>query len=97
MTRLIYATADALDSGAESVADQTKVALDRLKAELSSSGASLEHIVKAVCYLSDNGDRMEFWSAYGEVMGDHAATRLTLAAGLEPGAKVLLDVIAERP
>jgi 2-iminobutanoate/2-iminopropanoate deaminase len=102
--RLIYATADALDAAtgaraaeAGTIAEETKLVLRRLEATLAESGCTLGDIAKAVCYLGDDAHRMEFWGAYGEVMGAHGATRLTLGAGLEPGARVLLDVIAERP
>lgn len=102
---LVFAAARALDSetmqrerAATSIADETKICLERLARVLGQAGCGLEDIVKINCYLSDDSYRSEFWKTYDEAFADIStqAVRLTQVVGIACGCRVELDAVAVR-
>ncbi len=88
---------------ADTVAAETRVAFDELRAVLEAAGASVKDIVKMTCYLSDDAYRPEFWAAYKEYFDEHTGgsgkypSRVTYTVGIAGGCRVELDAIAVRP
>lgn len=102
---LVYAEADALDAAtgrrvpeAGTIAEETRVCLDRLAAVLAEADRGLGDLVKINCYLARDEDRAEFWATYDEVFAELgvSAVRLTQVGGVAGEARVLLDAIAAR-
>jgi 2-iminobutanoate/2-iminopropanoate deaminase len=100
-----FAAVNALDitgtkreQGAVTVADETRLCLDRLKAVLAEKGLSLRHLVKVTAYLSQDSYRSEFWDAYKRVLepGPYPA-RSTYVAGIAGDCRVQLDAVAYAP
>jgi 2-iminobutanoate/2-iminopropanoate deaminase len=67
------------------VAGQTRQALANVAALLGGEGASLQHVVKTTCFLTDMDDFATFNGAYVDVMGDHRPARSTVAVRELPG------------
>jgi 2-iminobutanoate/2-iminopropanoate deaminase len=90
----------ALDAGSgelvgESVADQTRRAMDNLQAVLEAAGTSFDKVVKVTAYLTDMNDFVEFNGVYGEYFkGDPPARATVGVAGLPKGARVEVECIA---
>ncbi|NEW26597.1 RidA family protein [Nocardia cyriacigeorgica] len=84
--------------GADSIADETKIALAEIESVLAAAGCSLRDVVKTTCYLSDDSYRKEFWEAYTEVFapGPYPA-RTTFVVGIAGDCRVEIDAIAVRP
>lgn len=103
--RLVFADASALDAGtgrrvaeARTVADETRICLQRLEATLRRGGCSLADLVKLNAYLADDADRAEFRVACDEVLAARASlARIIQVAPLESDTRVLLDAVAARP
>lgn len=101
---LVYADASALDlpettrvPGAESIADETNIVLDRLALTLEQAGLTLADVVKVNCYLAEDAFRDEFWAAFGaRFAGSPNPVRLTQVCELVGDARVLVDAIAAR-
>ena len=98
---LVYADATALDPvalarvpGAESIAGETGVALDRLAQTLGAAGLGLGDVVKVNCYLADGAYRDEFRAAFDARFPGVKPVRLTQVCDLAGDARVLVDVIA---
>lgn len=80
------------------VAGQTTQAVENLKAQLASMGASLTDVVKTTCFLVDMDAFATFNAAYVEGMGSHRPARSTIAVRELPvGAQVEIEAIAYRP
>ena len=86
------------DQGVDTVADETRTCLEKLKAVLANKGLSLRDLVKVNAYLSQDGHRTEFWDAYKKVLepGPYPA-RCTWVAGLAADCRVQLDAVAVCP
>lgn len=100
---LVYADATALDPvtharvrGAESIAGETGVALDRLAETLDAAGLGLGDVVKVNCYLADDVYRDEFWVAFDARFPGVKPVRLTQVCDLAGDARVLVDAVAAR-
>ena len=79
----------------ETVADQTRRALENLKAIVDEGGSDMNRVVKVTAYLTDMGDFAEFNEVYAEFFGDDPPARATVGvAGLPKGARVEVDCIA---
>jgi 2-iminobutanoate/2-iminopropanoate deaminase len=78
-----------------SVADQTRRALQNLRAVVEKGGSDFSRIVKVTAYLTDMGDFQEFNGVYGEFFDDNPPARATVGvAALPKGAVVEVDCIA---
>ena len=80
------------------VRDQTRQALDNVRALLESEGASFTDIAKATVFLDDIGDFSAMNDVYAEVFGDHMPARSAFAVEALPlGALVEIEVWAHAP
>lgn len=78
-----------------SVADQTRRAMDNLKAVLEAAGSSFDKVVKVTAYLVDMNDFVEFNGVYGEYFTDAPPARATVGvAALPKGARVEVECVA---
>jgi 2-iminobutanoate/2-iminopropanoate deaminase len=101
---LVYAEASAVDAStgrrlteAGSVADETRVCVERLRAVLQEAGYDLSDVVKVNCYLAADDDRVEFWGAFDELFAPGPyPVRITQVGGVAGDARVLLDAVAAR-
>lgn len=83
---------------ADTIANETKIALGEIQTILAEAGCTLKDVVKSTCYLSDDSYRKEFWTAYTEVFGEGPyPARTTVAVGIAGDCRVEIDVIARRP
>ncbi len=77
---------------------QTTATLERVEAVLAAAGASLEDIVSANVFLTDDADAAAFNAAWAEKFGDHMPTRAAVRAGLLlDGLVVEIQAIAILP
>jgi reactive intermediate/imine deaminase len=74
--------------------DQTRAALENMKAVLSVGGARLEDVVRVLVFLAPEQDRAAFNNAYAGYFSDAKPVRTTVHAGLAPGVLVELEAIA---
>jgi len=80
------------------VAAQTAKAVENLKAQLASVGASLTDIAKTLCFLTDMDTFATFNDAYVAGFGDHRPARSTIGvAALPAGAAVEIEAWAYKP
>ena len=101
---LVYADASALDlprlhrvDGALTIADETRICLERLQQTLAQAGCTLADIVKMNCYLTEDAFRTEFWETFDSAFAPGPnPDRLTQVGGLAGEARVLLDAVAAR-
>jgi 2-iminobutanoate/2-iminopropanoate deaminase len=78
-----------------SITEETRLALNNLKAILEEAGASLDHAVKTTIFLEDMNDFQEFNKIYGEYFNIKPPARSTIqAAKLPKGFKVEIEAIA---
>ena len=77
------------------IEEQTRRALDNLKAVLAAGGATFDSVVKVTAYLIDMNDFKAFNEVYGEVLGRARPARATIGvAALPLGARVEVECIA---
>lgn len=87
------------------IREQTRLALDRIKARLEEAGTSMENIVKATWYVVNRSDKVDFMKARDEWFAEHCpqmvrhfAGTLLVGVGLDlPEMRVEIDVIAALP
>ena len=78
-----------------SIADETRRAMDNLKAVLEAAGSSFDKVVKVTAYLVDMNDFVEFNGVYGEYFTDAPPARATVGvAALPKGARVEVECVA---
>src|SRR5262245_50863901 len=65
------------DPGAVTVADETRIILERLDAKLGSIGLGLKDVVKTTCYLTDRNHFPEFAAEYKKHWDGEYPTRVT--------------------
>jgi 2-iminobutanoate/2-iminopropanoate deaminase len=79
----------------DDIQGQTTASLENLKAILESSGASLSHVVKTTCFLSDMAHFPLMNEVYQHYFEDPAPARTTIAAkALPKDVMVEVDCIA---
>ena len=79
------------------VQDQTRRALDNVKAVLAAAGTSLEQVVKTTVFLTRMADFAAMNEVYAQYFSDTPPARSTIAvAELPRGAAVEIEVIALR-
>lgn len=77
------------------IKEETKQALDNLKAVLESSGASLNDVVKTTIYLTDLNNFKIVNEIYTEYFRENPPARVTVGvANLPKGALIEIDMIA---
>ncbi|GGY11464.1 RidA family protein [Paludibacterium paludis] len=79
------------------IEDQSRRALDNLKAVLIAGGSSPEQVLKTTCYLADLADFAAFNAVYSEYFGSEAPARSCFAVKALPrGVLVEVEAIAWR-
>jgi 2-iminobutanoate/2-iminopropanoate deaminase len=80
------------------VAAQTAKAVENLKGQLASVGASLSDVAKTLCFLTDMDAFATFNDAYVEGFGSHRPARSTVGvAALPVGGAVEIEAWAYKP
>ena len=79
-----------VDGGVRAETVQT---MKNVAAPLAPVGATLDHVVKTTCFLTDMGDFPVFNEAYAEALGDHRPARSTVGVAALP-AGFLVEVEA---
>jgi len=80
------------------VAAQTSTAIDNLKTQLASVGASIGDVAKTLCFLTDMDTFATFNEAYVAGFGSHRPARSTVGvAALPAGAAVEIEAWAYKP
>ncbi len=79
----------------ETIQEQTKRVCENLKAVLEASGASLESVVKTVCFLRDMADFAAFNEVYAQYFTGKPARSCVAVRELPKGVLVEVETIAE--
>jgi 2-iminobutanoate/2-iminopropanoate deaminase len=80
------------------VAAQTAKAVENLKGQLASVGASLSDVAKTLCFLTDMDTFATFNDAYVQGFGTHRPARSTIGvAALPAGGAVEIEAWAYKP
>lgn len=99
---LAFASAVAIDvatmkrlAEANTIANETRVCLERIEATLKEAGMTRRNIVKTTCYLRDESYRMEFVHAYREFFGDGPyPCRCSVVLGIAGDCRVQVEATA---
>lgn len=79
----------------DTIEEQTRGALGRIKLILEAAGSDLQHVVRTTVYLTDISEFAGMNAAYAEVFGGHAPARTTVEVRLaSPEFRVEIDAIA---
>ncbi|MBI5975559.1 RidA family protein [Staphylococcus canis] len=80
----------------DDVQEQTKQVIENLKAVLDASGSDLNHVVKALIFLSDMENFQKVNEVYGSYFDEHKPARSAVeVARLPKDVKVEIELIAE--
>ncbi len=80
------------------VTAQTEQTMANVKARLADAGATLQDVVKTLCFLTDMGTFGEFNDAYAAAFGDHRPARSTVEVSALPGGMdIEVEVWAYKP
>lgn len=101
---LVFADASAIDldtlmrvAEAETVADETRICLERLQQTLAQAGSGLSDVIKVNSYLAEDDYREEFWAAYdAHFPNGPKPPRVTQVTSLDGDARVVIDAVAVR-
>ena len=74
------------------VTPQTVQTMANVADRLAEAGATLQDVVKTLCFLTDMGTFAEFNAAYADAFGDHRPARSTVEVSALPGG---MDVEVE--
>ncbi|MDR0249597.1 MAG: RidA family protein [Oscillospiraceae bacterium] len=77
------------------IGEQTRQALDNLRAVLRAAGSDLAHVVKTTCFLTDMGDFAAFNEVYAEYFTAKPARSCVAVLALPKGARVEIEAVAE--
>jgi 2-iminobutanoate/2-iminopropanoate deaminase len=80
------------------VTAQTEQTMRNVADRLADAGASLNDVVKTLCFLTDMGTFAEFNEAYAAAFGDHRPARSTVEVSALPlGMNVEVEAWAYKP
>ena len=80
------------------VTAQTVQTMTNVAARLADAGATLQDVVKTLCFLTDMGTFAEFNEAYAAAFGDHRPARSTVEVSALPGGMAVeVEVWAHKP
>lgn len=80
------------------VAAQTTQTLANVAEQLAAAGATLDDVVKTLCFLTDMGTFAEFNEAYAAAFGGHRPARSTVeVSALPAGLAVEVEAWAYKP
>ncbi len=83
---------------AAGVAGQTRQAIENVKGQLATVGATLDDVKKTLCFLTDMAEFATFNEAYAAGFGDTRPARSTIGvAALPVGAEVEIEAWAYKP
>lgn len=82
---------------AADTAGQTRQVMKNLQALLNAAGMSFDDAVKTTCFLADINDFAQFNAIYAEYFTSKPARSCVACAALPKGARVEVEVIAEKP
>ncbi|UCG50822.1 MAG: RidA family protein [Candidatus Latescibacterota bacterium] len=81
----------------DKVTDQTRQALENLKAILEAAGLGMDNVVKATVFLASMDDFQDMNSVYSEYFANDPPARAAFeVAALPLGARVEIEAIAKR-
>ena len=78
------------------IAEQTEQVIRNLKAVLEAAGASMDHVVKTTCFLTDMGDFAAFNAVYAQHFTSKPARSTVAVKALPKGAMVEVELIATK-
>jgi 2-iminobutanoate/2-iminopropanoate deaminase len=76
------------------IKEETKQALENIKAVLETNGSDMNHIVKCTVILADINDFATMNEVYKTYFKDNFPARTTFSAGLVAGAKIEIEATA---
>jgi 2-iminobutanoate/2-iminopropanoate deaminase len=79
------------------IAEQTRRALENLRACVAAAGCGLEDVLKVGAFLADLGDFDGYNAVYREFFQPPYPARTTVGAALPGGILVELEAVARRP
>ncbi len=80
------------------VTAQTEQTMRNVADRLAEAGATLDDVVKTLCFLTDMGTFAEFNDAYAKAFGDHRPARSTVeVSALPAGLSVEVEAWAYKP
>lgn len=83
---------------AVTIADETRICLERMEKKLNAGGCSLKDVVKMTCYLADRSYQAEFKEVYKTYWEEGTAPlRCTFFVGIATDCRMELDAIAVKP
>ena len=80
----------------ETITEQTHRVCKNLEAVLTAAGTSLQSAVKTVCFLTDMSDFAAFNEVYAQYFTEKPARSCVAVKELPRGARVEVEVIAEK-
>ena len=80
-----------------SIEDQTRAALEDIKATLDEADCELPNVVKAMIWLRDRADFPGFNQVYGEYFPHEPPARSAVVSDLLVDVRVEIEVVAYRP
>jgi 2-iminobutanoate/2-iminopropanoate deaminase len=81
----------------EGITEQTEAAMQHIGSLLIAAGAKWQDVLSLRVYLSTDDDFEQMDEAVRKHLGDNFPPRVTVAAGLAPGALVEIDALAVLP
>jgi 2-iminobutanoate/2-iminopropanoate deaminase len=78
------------------IEEQTRQALENVRACLEAAGCTLDDVVKVTAFLADLGDFAGYNAVYGKLFAEPYPARTSVQAGLPPGVLVEIEAIARR-
>lgn len=79
------------------IGEQTRAAMECVKAVLAEAGCTLDDVVKSTVWLADAGDFADFNAAYAEYFPVDPPARSTVESKLMIDIKVEIEVVAHKP
>lgn len=78
------------------VAEQTRQALENVRACLEAAGSGLAHVVKVTAFLADLGDFEAYNAVYREYFDEPFPARTTVGVSLPRGILVEIEAVGRR-
>jgi 2-iminobutanoate/2-iminopropanoate deaminase len=78
------------------IEEQTRQALENVRACLVAAGSTLDEVVKVTAFLSDLANFEGYNDVYREFFGEPYPARTSVQAGLPPGILVEIEAVARR-